>query len=317
MKKRGHQKWSRCIALVRYTRLNRRYLTPIISVLFLYGCFAPALIPILSATSMALSGLQLYKGVQLTTGGSAEVRFKETKISEEDRSAVTTIKSIAVYPGSKENIALASELEEKSEFKIISPNSVRKAQKKGAFEDFGYLTEAEKTINAWNVCTAVGADSVLIMTFGGGGSSANLYSAKRTEVSAKIEIEFFSIKHKRKLWHQEGELVLKIGANSPAEDEVGELVASSVADKFMEVFALNPADISAPRGIEDSKQTESSRPSMTTMQIQQRLSELGYQPGPVDGKIGKNTIKALKKFQQDNNLPVTGKADIETVNNLR
>jgi peptidoglycan hydrolase-like protein with peptidoglycan-binding domain len=63
--------------------------------------------------------------------------------------------------------------------------------------------------------------------------------------------------------------------------------------------------------------TESSSPSMTTEQIQQRLSELGYQPGPADGKIGKNTIKALKKFQQDNNLPVTGKADNETVNKLR
>jgi peptidoglycan hydrolase-like protein with peptidoglycan-binding domain len=63
--------------------------------------------------------------------------------------------------------------------------------------------------------------------------------------------------------------------------------------------------------------TESSSPSMTTAQIQQRLSELGYQPGSADGKIGKSTIKALKKFQQDNNLPITGKADNETVNKLR
>jgi hypothetical protein len=61
---------------------------------------------------------------------------------------------------------------------------------------------------------------------------------------------------------------------------------------------------------------ESSSLSMTTKQVQQRLSKLGYQPGPADGKIGKRTINALKKFQQDNDLPITGKADNETVNKL-
>ena len=63
--------------------------------------------------------------------------------------------------------------------------------------------------------------------------------------------------------------------------------------------------------------TESSPQSMTTTQIQQRLSDLGYQPGPSDGKIGKRTTEALKKFQQDNNLQMTGKSDNETVSKLR
>jgi hypothetical protein len=69
--------------------------------------------------------------------------------------------------------------------------------------------------------------------------------------------------------------------------------------------------------ITEQATNESSPQSMTTTQIQQRLSELGYQPGPSDGKIGKRTTEALKKFQQDNNLPVTDKADNETVNKLR
>jgi hypothetical protein len=41
-------------------------------------------------------------------------------------------------------------------------------------------------------------------------------------------------------------------------------------------------------------------------QAQKKLTELGYDPGPVDGKIGKKTIAAIKSFQQDNALQMTG-----------
>lgn len=47
-------------------------------------------------------------------------------------------------------------------------------------------------------------------------------------------------------------------------------------------------------------------------QAQQRLQELGYNPGPVDGKMGSKTIAAIKKFQQDTQLPTTGRLDTAT-----
>ncbi len=49
---------------------------------------------------------------------------------------------------------------------------------------------------------------------------------------------------------------------------------------------------------------------------QQRLTELGYDPGPVDGKMGRKTENAIRKFQEDNNLSVTGKVDEETIQKL-
>lgn len=54
----------------------------------------------------------------------------------------------------------------------------------------------------------------------------------------------------------------------------------------------------------------------TIVQAQQQLLDLGYEPGPVDGKLGKGTISAIKKFQKENNLPETGQADTTTVNTL-
>lgn len=41
-------------------------------------------------------------------------------------------------------------------------------------------------------------------------------------------------------------------------------------------------------------------------QVQQLLEEQGYSPGNVDGVCGPATIKAIKRFQGDNNLVVDG-----------
>ena len=52
-------------------------------------------------------------------------------------------------------------------------------------------------------------------------------------------------------------------------------------------------------------------------QAQRQLIALGYEPGPADGKMGKKTINALKKFQQDNNLTETGQTDQQTISILK
>lgn len=46
------------------------------------------------------------------------------------------------------------------------------------------------------------------------------------------------------------------------------------------------------------------------------LMELGYNPGPVDGKMGKRTARAMKNFQRDNNLEITGTLNEETLRKL-
>jgi len=56
---------------------------------------------------------------------------------------------------------------------------------------------------------------------------------------------------------------------------------------------------------------------MTTTEIQKQLLAFGYQAGIADGIMGKKSVDALKKFQQDNNLPITGQADSATMGKLR
>ncbi len=50
--------------------------------------------------------------------------------------------------------------------------------------------------------------------------------------------------------------------------------------------------------------------------IQQALVDKGYDPGKIDGVVGRNTMAAVNAFQRDNNLPVDEYLNIETVKAL-
>ena len=71
---------------------------------------------------------------------------------------------------------------------------------------------------------------------------------------------------------------------------------------------LRPQPPEPPPAIDDN---------MTTFELQERLNQLGYKLGTVDGVIGPRTVEALKKYQSDNSLPATGTLDIQTIKKLR
>lgn len=51
--------------------------------------------------------------------------------------------------------------------------------------------------------------------------------------------------------------------------------------------------------------------------LQRRLTALGFDPGPVDGRYGPVTTEAVKRFQDANGLPVDGIVDPRTLAALR
>jgi hypothetical protein len=54
----------------------------------------------------------------------------------------------------------------------------------------------------------------------------------------------------------------------------------------------------------------------TIQEAQQRLQVLGYQPGSADGVMGAKTVLAVKKYQADHQLSVTGAIDEKTAASL-
>jgi Putative peptidoglycan binding domain len=51
--------------------------------------------------------------------------------------------------------------------------------------------------------------------------------------------------------------------------------------------------------------------------VQDGLARRGYYSGQIDGVIGPQTRSAIREFQSDNNLPVTGRIDSQLVHALR
>ena len=56
----------------------------------------------------------------------------------------------------------------------------------------------------------------------------------------------------------------------------------------------------------------SSQSSPTVKQIQIALKNAGYNPGPIDGKMGRKTKDAVMAFQRSNDLKVDGKVGKRT-----
>ena len=53
-----------------------------------------------------------------------------------------------------------------------------------------------------------------------------------------------------------------------------------------------------------------------TVEIQKSLKEKGFNPGLIDGFIGKSTMRAVNQFQEANGLPVNNYISIETLKAL-
>ena len=75
------------------------------------------------------------------------------------------------------------------------------------------------------------------------------------------------------------------------------------------------AELDRKLGVSSSNHNISSQ-KQTVYKVQKRLTELGYNPGPIDGIMGGKTINAIVNFQKDNGLAENGKINEETMNKL-
>lgn len=100
-----------------------------------------------------------------------------------------------------------------------------------------------------------------------------------------------------------------------------EIAKRKIEEKRSEIVtqAISDADwlgISSKRSLRDtalvpgaSSQDERKTKSNLIMDIQKALRDLGYNPGPADGKSGSRTVSAIKAFQRDQGITQDGKMD--------
>ncbi len=205
--------------------------------ILLQGCMAaPVAYPVLVGAQYAMYGWHGFKVVQMSTGGSAEVRFKDSELSFDDQRALSSLECLAVYPGGEKNVKLAEALAKSSYWRIITPYSVETTLpdtfRFGAFER---MTEQEQVQYACGVGEALKADGVLVYLEKGYGSDIRgFFSPKRSESITKFEVKVFSTTYQKALWVKEGKIVWKWGAREPPpQDEIDQITASAVAEKLL------------------------------------------------------------------------------------
>ncbi len=104
---------------------------------------------------------------------------------------------------------------------------------------------------------------------------------------------------------------------------------SKVIALFVALFLFTLGGCSTFRGLKEDAKTAAYKvktawpwgkkftPSYAQVRkAQQRLKSRGYQPGSADGMIGPQTIAALRRYQSNNGLTVTGKVDSDTLDSL-
>jgi peptidoglycan hydrolase-like protein with peptidoglycan-binding domain len=112
----------------------------------------------------------------------------------------------------------------------------------------------------------------------------------------KLHKEFAQMEHNRQVYAQFAAPVTEPAQPQPPEElKVAEPMADLVAEEQPRV---------QPRGLEKVKEAE--KPVYDIKQIQKALKKAGLYKGKVDGKIGKQTKKAIRVFQKKNTLKVDG-----------
>lgn len=93
-------------------------------------------------------------------------------------------------------------------------------------------------------------------------------------------------------------------------NQISALEAESQS-KDEEISALKEA-LSKSLEEKESTKKEAIKARPSPKQIQIALKNAGYNPGKIDGKIGRQTKDAIRVFQKANNLALTGKINDET-----
>ncbi|MBU1113038.1 MAG: peptidoglycan-binding protein [Candidatus Omnitrophica bacterium] len=76
-------------------------------------------------------------------------------------------------------------------------------------------------------------------------------------------------------------------------------------DKDQDIRDLEEA-LEVPKSTNYTQAKKTHTPGVTSKNIQRALKNAGFYSGTVDGKIGKNTRKAIKNFQKENGLKADG-----------
>jgi peptidoglycan hydrolase-like protein with peptidoglycan-binding domain len=100
----------------------------------------------------------------------------------------------------------------------------------------------------------------------------------------------------------------------PSQTLLEHMKTAEVAPRETPAVAAIPAD--AARTLPDPAEVQAEIDRIRYQRIQSALNRIGYGPVAVDGKADEDTANAIRRFELDNGLPITGVATQEIIERL-
>jgi len=204
----------------------------LLTVTLLNGCVAAA--PLVAGAGMLVSGWSIFKSVQLSTGGSAEIRFAKDKVGADVKKRLAVVRKIGVWPSMPEAALLADKLQKSTAFAVITPHQIQKTL--GATGDDlsgANMTQAEQVAALKEVADKTGAEVFVIAAPSGFSSDMNMFSLDRPESVSHYTIRIYSKADNRYIWEDELQLVVKTGSKIPPTAEMQQIAVEAVAERLL------------------------------------------------------------------------------------
>lgn len=116
-------------------------------------------------------------------------------------------------------------------------------------------------------------------------------------------------------------------SNKPIQVAFGGVLFNEIIPTFNKEAVNSLSDEAVIRMVNNSEPTAVGNPNPVQSnpvqidsqirEIQQRLAELGYSPGPADGSMGKKTRYSIYKYQKSVGMKIDGKPSEQLLQSLR
>ena len=293
----------------------------------------------MTATAAGLLGLSLSTGCVTTLVGglmenSVEVTVEENSFSPTAREELRKAKTLRFIAMDRASIKAADLFETRGGYIVKIDRLAAKA---------GEMTGSERREALSQLCKTHSSDVALLgrVVKTQTGSTVAAVFTGRAKIDQNWVMDMLSCRT-NKFDSFGGALKLNVGIyNADADAQLEEMIGTEIGTKILSAIgkgsvagpdsrqeatkaaplqspsATTPISPVSPMPPPPIASVETSPKAMTNIEVQKQLNVHGYQVGIPDGMLGKRSVDALKRFQQDKGIAVTGKADSDTVERLR
>lgn len=272
------------------------------------GCMAVALAPAAISVGGMVSG---------SMENVVKATVDEKTLTPEIRAAFSRARTLAMVAGDRSAIKAADLFETRGGYQVTIDRPTAKV---------GEMTGSERREALRKLCTSSKADLAVMGRTANTQTGNMLVGAITGRAKVKNDWIMDILNCRTQATHMLGGSFEFDGGiyNQKVQAEYEELIGAEIGSKILDAVGRSTAPAAASVEVSVTQSAAALAPAqpvadrpearslISVLDTQKKLLELGYAVGTPDGVMGRRTVEALRRFQQDQKIPLTGRIDAET-----